>query len=61
MVDIGFNKINIDIKHFFTINRDHFYSQIVNRLCSLEDLFKEKLSQRFSQFISRIGLPEEVI
>jgi hypothetical protein len=51
----------IDFKHFFTVNRDNFYSQINNRLCSLEDLFKEKLSQRFSQFISRIGLPEEEI
>lgn len=50
----------VDFKHFFTINRDQFYSQITSRLCSLEDLFKEKLSQRFSQFLSRIGLPEEV-
>lgn len=49
----------IDFKHFFTINRDTIYSQIDKRLCSLDDLFKEKLSQRFSNFISRIGLPEE--
>lgn len=49
----------IDFKHFFTINRDLLYGQIDKRFCSLDDLFKEKLSQRFSNFISRIGLPEE--
>lgn len=50
----------VDYKHFFTINRDFLYSQLDKRLCSLDNLFKEKLSQRFSNFISRIGLPEEV-
>ena len=50
----------IDFKHFFTIHREELYKQIENRLCSLDDLFKEKLSQRFSNFISRIGLPEEI-
>lgn len=48
----------VDFKHFFTINRNILYEQFENRLCSLEDLFKEKFSQRFSHFISRIGLPE---
>lgn len=50
----------IDFKHFFTINRDYLYENIENRFCSLDNLFKEKLSQRFSYFISRIGLPEEI-
>jgi len=48
----------IDFKHFFTINRDLLYNQIENRVYSLEALFKEKISQRFSNYISRIGLPE---
>jgi hypothetical protein len=51
----------VDFKHFFTINRDLLYKNIDSKLCSLDDLFKEKLSQRFSQFISRIGLPEKMI
>lgn len=51
----------IDFKHFFTINRNMLYSKIDSRVCSLDDLFKERLSQRFSNFISRIGLPVEVI
>jgi hypothetical protein len=50
----------IDFKHFFTINRAILYSNMTNRICSLDDLFKEKISQRFSYFISRIGLPELV-
>lgn len=49
----------IDFKHFFTISRSKLYESIGQRLCSLDDLFKEKISQRFSNFISRIGLPEE--
>lgn len=48
----------VDFKHFFTINRNSLYNQFDKKLCSLDDLFKEKLSQRFSNFISRIGLPE---
>lgn len=48
----------IDFKHFFSINKDSIYKQIDKRLCSLDDLFKEKINQRFSYYISRIGLPE---
>lgn len=49
----------IDFKHFFTINHDNLYSQIEKRLCSVDDLFREKISQRFSYYISRIGLPDD--
>jgi hypothetical protein len=51
----------IDFKHFFSINKDFLYSKIDQRICSIDDLYKEKISQRFSHFISRIGLPEEKI
>lgn len=51
----------IDFKHFFTIDKNALYNQIKNRLCSLDNLFKEKINQRFSYFISRIGLPEHLI
>jgi hypothetical protein len=49
----------VDFKHFFTINRDVLYDQMDKRICSLEDLFREKISQRFSYYLSRIGLPDE--
>lgn len=48
----------VDFKHYFTISRTVLYNKIDKRLCSLDDLFKEKLSQRFSFYLSRIGLPE---
>lgn len=51
----------IDFKHFFTINRNEIYKQIDKRLCSLDDLFKEKINQRFSYYVSRIGLPEHIV
>ena len=51
----------IDFKHFFTVSRSVIYSQIYKRLCSLDDLFREKINQRFSYFISRIGLPEHIL
>jgi hypothetical protein len=62
---INFNEPNmpelvIDFKHFFTINKKFLYDKLDQRLCSLDDLFKEKISQRFSYFISRIGLPTEL-
>jgi hypothetical protein len=48
----------IDFKHFFTVSRHQMYTNLSKRLCSIEDLFKEKISQRFSFYLSRIGLPE---
>lgn len=35
--------------------------QIEKRLYSLDDLFREKVNQRFSYYISRIGLPEHIV
>lgn len=55
--DVDMPELIIDFKHFFTVNREFLYENISNRICSIDDLFKEKLSQRFSNFISRIGLP----
>lgn len=49
----------IDFKHFFTINRSTIYEQKSNRIACIDDLFREKINQRFSYYISRIGLPTE--
>lgn len=51
----------VDFKHFFTINRDSLYEQLNKRLFSLDYLFRENLSQRFCNYVSRIGLPVERI
>lgn len=47
----------IDFKHFFTVSFDYLYSKIDTRFCSMDVLFREQVSHRFSYFISRIGLP----
>ena len=59
--DLDSPELVIDFKHFFTINKDVMCHQISKRLCSLDTLFREKVSQRFSFFISRIGLPEHTV
>ena len=59
--DLDMPELIIDFKHFFTINKNVLYKQIKKRLCSLDDLFKEKINQRFSYYVSRIGLPEHTV
>lgn len=49
----------IDFKHFFTLPRDFLYKQRKNKyVASLNEIFREELSQRFSNYLSRIGIPE---
>ena len=48
----------IDFKHFFTVCTQYMYSNIDKRVCSIEELYREKISQRFANYLSRIGLPE---
>lgn len=48
----------IDFKHYFTVNVN--YLQILkktNFICKISGLYREDISQRFSSFLSRIGLP----
>lgn len=58
--EVSMPELIIDFKHFFTINRTVLYGKLDDRLASLDDLFREKINQRFSYYISRIGLPEYV-
>lgn len=48
----------IDFKHFYTVSTKYLYKNLDKRVCSLSELYREKISQRFAYFISRIGLPE---
>lgn len=51
----------IDFKHIYTVNRDFVYSGIDNLyLASICEIYRENISQRYSQYLSRIGLPERV-
>lgn len=48
----------IDFKHFFTVSTELMYDNLENRICSVEELYREKICQRFAFFQSRIGLPD---
>lgn len=57
-LDLQIPELIIDFKHFYTIPRDIIYEQYTRSyLATMNVLFKERLSQRFSNFLSRIGLP----
>jgi len=59
--NLGVPDLAIDFKHYFTISRDFFSHSFLNDkhyVASLNSLFREDLSNRFSHYLSRIGLPE---
>lgn len=48
----------IDFKHYFSCNVEHLKEHKKNNfVCQLGDLYRENVSQRYSNFLSRIGLP----
>lgn len=49
----------VDFKHYYTIPRDAIYEKM-NGHCigTVSELFRESLSQRFTYYIGRIGLPD---
>lgn len=53
-IDIDFI---IDFKHFFTVSSKYLNSNLNNRLCSIDILYREQVSQRFGNYLTRIGLP----
>ena len=51
----------IDFKHFFTVNlEDLEANKQPNYICTISQLFREKVSHRFANYLSRIGLPENI-
>jgi len=49
----------VDFKHYYTIPRDLFYDKFLDHyIGTLDQLFRESLSHRFSHYLSRIGLPK---
>lgn len=48
----------IDFKHYFTVNVQKLQKQKTEHyVCSVSELFRERISQRFASYLSRIGLP----
>ena len=49
----------MDFKRFFTIDINTLYrTRLEHYVCSVDELFRERTSQRFANFLSRIGLPD---
>ena len=48
----------IDFKHYFSVNVEYLRRKRGDFVCRVSPLYREDISQRFSSFLSRIGLPE---
>lgn len=56
--DIPIVPVIIDFKHYFSININQLLSYRKEHfVCRLSELYREDLSLRFANFLSRIGLP----
>jgi hypothetical protein len=48
----------IDFKHYFSVNVEYLIAQKQRDfVCQIAPLYRESISQRFTSFLSRIGLP----
>lgn len=58
-LDVELVESVIDFKHYFTVNAN-LLNQLydINYVCSIDSLYRELILQRFSNFLSRIGLPD---
>lgn len=48
----------VDFKHYFTASLDYLENNSKNYICGISPIYRELISQRFSNYLSRIGLPE---
>ena len=49
----------IDFKHYFTVNVEYIKQiKSAHYVCTISPVFRENICQRFSNYLSRIGLPE---
>lgn len=49
----------LDFKHFYTLPTELLYPQLPSAyLATINELFRERLSQRFANYLSRFGLPD---
>mgnify|MGYP006967022850 CR=1 FL=1 len=50
----------IDFKHYFSVNVHYLKNKKKNDfICKVSELYREQITLRFSNFLSRIGLPDQ--
>lgn len=47
----------IDFKHYFSVSLTYMEKIIKDRICGINPIYRELVSQRFSNYLGRIGLP----
>lgn len=48
----------LDFKHYFSVNVEYLKGvEATNFVCKVSQLYREDISQRFANYLSRIGLP----
>lgn len=57
--DLQVPELVIDFKHYLTIPRDIIYG-FNSYVATIEIVYRDHLSARFAQYLSRIGLPDRV-
>jgi len=59
---IGIVPSVIDFKHYFSVNLNYLRNiKKSNFVCSISELYREDITSRFSNFLARIGLPEQKV
>ncbi len=59
-LDNGVPELVLDFKHFITAPREVLYdARKRSYVTSINEIYREALSQRFANFLSRIGLPDQ--
>ena len=55
----GIVELVVDFKHFITAPRSLLYNSRKEKyIATINEIYREELSQRFANFLSRIGLPD---
>lgn len=56
---LPFDDAIIDFKHYFTISAEYLHAVRDHRVCHLEQLFCEQITLRFSNYLSRVAIPDK--
>lgn len=58
-LDLQIPELLIDFKAYYTLSQEYFSAKHKpSYVATINELFRERLSQRFSNYINRIGVPE---